>query len=68
MLWFANTLILFGMWTLGYRWRHAFLFSIAGEAIWAIIAYRTSQIELAAICAVFCCIAGRNWWKWGHDS
>jgi len=64
MLWFANVLILIGMWMLGYKWRPAFLFSIAGEAIWAVDAYQKNHIELAVICAVFCIVTARNWWKW----
>jgi hypothetical protein len=53
------------MWSLGYKWRHAFLLSIAGEAIWTVIAYQRSNYELATICLIFCLVAGRNWWKWG---
>ena len=64
MLWFANALIVIGLWTLGYKWRHAFLFSIAGEAIYTVVAYRTGQLELAFICFVFCVLALRNWVKW----
>jgi hypothetical protein len=52
------------MWMLGYKWRPAFLFSIAGEAIWAVDAYQKNHIELAVICAVFCIVTARNWWKW----
>lgn len=68
MLWLANLLILIGMWTLGNRWRHAFLFSIAGEVVWAIVAASRSQWELSFICAVFCVVAARNWVRWGKDS
>ena len=64
MLWFANLLIVIGIWTLGYRWRHAFLFSIAGESVYTLVAWRTGQFELAFICGVFCILAARNWWLW----
>jgi hypothetical protein len=68
MLWFANALICVGLWTLGYKWRHSFLFSIAGELIYTVQSARAGQIELASICAVFCFLAFRNWLKWGKDA
>lgn len=66
MLWFANLLIVCGLWFIGYKWRHAFLFSIAGETVYTVVAYQTEQWELCAICFVFCLLAFRNWVKWGH--
>ncbi len=68
MLWFANALILIGMWSLGHKWRHAFLFSVAGESIWSSVAWTRGDIELASICLVFCVVTLRNWWKWGADA
>lgn len=65
MLWFANLLIVIGLWTLGYKWRHAFLFSIAGELIYTLVSYARGDYELCTICIVFCILAFRNWWKWG---
>ena len=67
MLWIANILILIGLWLVGYKWRHAFLFSIAGEALYSWMSYKTGQTELCFICVVFCVLAFRNWWKWGND-
>lgn len=49
---------------LGYKWRHSFLFSIFGEALYTYWAFAEGLIELGTICIVFCLIAFRNWWKW----
>lgn len=68
MLWFANLLIVIGLWTLGHKWRHAFLFSIAGEAIYTVNSLRAGHYELAFICVVFCVLAFRNWLKWGKNA
>lgn len=65
--WLANALILFGMFRLGDKWRHAFLFSIAGEAMWSYVAYTRSEYDLMVICVVFCGMAFRNWLKWGSQ-
>lgn len=62
--WIGNVLIVIGLWKVGDKWRHAFLFSIAGEVLWTIKATMTGQYDLAIICAVFCVLASRNWWKW----
>ncbi len=68
MTWLANLLIIVGIWQLGNKRRHAFLFSIAGELIWTATAFMAHNYDLASICAVFCVLAFRNWWKWGADS
>ena len=68
MLWIANALIVVGLWTLGYKWRHSFLFSIAGELIYTVVSYSQNQLELCFICAVFCFLAFRNWIKWGKNA
>jgi nicotinamide riboside transporter PnuC len=65
MLWFANAIILLGVWLLGYKYRHAFLLSIAGEVVYVFVAYHREEYEICILSAVFCVLAGRNWWKWG---
>lgn len=66
--WFANILIVIGIWKIGDKWRHAFLFSIAGETLWTIKAGWQGQYDLAVICFVFCVLAFRNWLAWGRGS
>jgi hypothetical protein len=67
MAWLGNLLIIIGLWKIGDKWRHAFLFSIAGELcyIWRSILLR--DWPLAFICVVFCGMAFVNWLKWGRD-
>lgn len=67
MLWIANLLIIVGLWSIGYKWRHSFLFSIAGEALYTYVALSTKQWELGFICIVFCLLAFRNWCKWAKS-
>jgi hypothetical protein len=67
MLWIANILICIGLWTIGYKWRPAFLFSIAGEVLYTVMAYQKEQWELCFICVVFCALAARNWFLWGKN-
>jgi len=67
MGWVANIFILIGMFLIGEKNRTAFLFSITGEAIWALYAAIIGMWDLAIICIVFCIVAFRNWVKWGRD-
>lgn len=67
MGWVANILILIGMYLLGEHNRHAFLFSIAGEAIWGVMGALMGRWDLALICGIFCLGTFRNWLKWGAD-
>jgi len=64
MGWIANVLIIIGLYLIGNKVRHAFLFSIAGEMIWAARASLNHDWELASICCVFCVMATRNWFRW----
>ena len=65
--WIGNFLIVIGLWKIGDKWRHAFLFSIAGETAWTIAALNAQDYALAFICTVFNILAFRNWRKWGKD-
>lgn len=67
MGWIANALIVIGLWKIGDRWRHAFLFSIAGEILWSVKSLLSGQYDLAFICIVFCALAFRNWIRWGRE-
>jgi hypothetical protein len=65
MTWFANFLIVIGLWQVGGRRRSAFMFTFAGEAIWTVVSLYGGMYDLAAICALFSVLAARNWCKWG---
>lgn len=67
MGWIANGFILIGIWLVGNKHKDAFLFSIAGESIWTVHAYRLGMYDLAVICGLFCILAFRNWLKWRSD-
>jgi hypothetical protein len=62
--WFANALIVVGLWKMGSKWRHAFLFTFVGELLWTAKAMSCQQWDLAAICVVFSVLAIRNWKLW----
>lgn len=66
MLWIANAIIILGLWLIGYKWRHAFLFTAVGEALYLVWAFQNGMTELGLLCVVFCFLAIRNWWKWGR--
>jgi uncharacterized Tic20 family protein len=66
--WIANSFILVGMYLIGEKRPCAFGFSITGELIWSIHAYRLGMYDLAAICFVFCFVAAYNWRKWRRVS
>ena len=61
--WLGNILIVIGLYKLGHKWRHAFLFSIAGELCWMTKSYGHDW-ALCFICGVFCVMALRNWFLW----
>lgn len=65
--WLGNVLIVIGLWKIGDRWRHAFLFSIAGEMAYIWASYRAENWALFSICIVFCGMAARSWVKWGQN-
>lgn len=65
--WIGNGLIVIGLWKIGDKWRHAFLFSIAGETIWIAAALQTGDYALASICTIFNVMALRSWVKWGRS-
>ena len=68
--WIGNFFIVIGLWKIGDKWRHAFLFSIFGELAWITksLTIEKPDYALATICAVFCVMAFRNWVKWGKDA
>ena len=68
--WIGNFLIVIGLWKIGDKWRHAFLFSIAGESAWIAKSLLAGQPDyaLATIRSVFCIMAFMNWRKWGNDA
>ena len=65
--WFANLLILIGMFLTGRKVRVCFLFAAAGETIWTACACCSGQYDLASICGVFVVMALLNYRKWGQD-
>lgn len=65
--WIGNVLIVIGLWKVGDKTRKAFLFSIAGETLWTFAGLLTQNYALSFICAVFCVMAARNFFKWGQD-
>lgn len=62
--WIGNIFIVVGLWKIGDKWRHAFLFSIVGEAAWIARATMVEDWALATICLIFCGLAARSWYKW----
>jgi hypothetical protein len=67
LAWIGNLLIVVGLYKIGDKWRHAFLFSIAGEILYIARSVAVKDWALAFICVVFCAMAFRNWIKWGED-
>jgi hypothetical protein len=67
LAWIGNLLIVIGLYKIGDKWRHAFLFSIAGEVLYIARSLAGRDYALAFICVVFCAMALRNWIKWGQD-
>ena len=65
--WVGNFFIVIGLWKIGDKWRHAFLFSIVGETAWIAKSVVVQDWALATICLVFNVMAFRNWVKWGKD-
>ena len=61
----AAVLGLTGAVCLGNKWRVAFLFTLAVEAIWCGIGIRTGQYDLSFVCGLACFMALRNFRKWG---
>jgi hypothetical protein len=68
MGWIANIFICIGLWKQGGKVWYAYLFTIVGEAIWAVISILKGQYDLAFICAVFAVLAIRNCYKWYSDA
>ena len=68
LAWIGNLLIVVGLWKIGDKWRHAFLFSIAGELAYIARSVAVGDWALAFICVVFCAMALRSWIKWGRDA
>lgn len=66
--WVGNVLIVVGLWKIGDKWRHAFLFSIAGETCWMLASALSGDWALFSICAVFNIMAVRSWLKWGKEA
>lgn len=62
--WIANAIIIAGLFAIGRKQRIAFLLSFAGEAMWTGLSLMRCHYSLAAICAVFCVLAVRNWFLW----
>ena len=67
MGWVANALIVASWWFTGEKRRVCFLLAISGESIWAYKAIGAGMYDLAAICILFCLMAGYNWHKWGAE-
>jgi len=65
MGWFANILLILGLWLVGDKKRIAFMFTFVGESIWTIYSIIIGMYDLAFICFVFAFLAIRNWIKWG---
>jgi hypothetical protein len=63
--WIGNVLIVVGLWKIGDKWRHAFVFSVLGELAWIARSVAARDWALASICVVFCLMAVRSWVKWG---
>jgi hypothetical protein len=61
--WIANFFLILAAWLLGYKKRYAFLLVALGEFLW-IIEARDRGLDMVFLCAVFCILALRNWWKW----
>lgn len=67
MTWFANALVLIGLFLVGGKKRSAFLWTFAGETLWCIAGIQQDMWDLASICAVFAVLAAVNWFRWGRE-
>ncbi len=68
MGWIGNIFIVIGLWKMGSKDIHAFVWSIIGELIWVGYAISIGMYDLAAVCAVFALLAGRNWYLWNKET
>lgn len=68
MTWFANVLILIGLFLNGGKHRACFVFAAVGELIWTAVSVTKSQWDLAAICVVFAIMAVINFFRWGRQT
>lgn len=62
--WVGTILLGVGLYLIGYKWRHAFLFSIAGEALWLVKSLALGQYDLAVCTIMFLALALKNWFQW----
>lgn len=67
MTWFANLLIIIGLYLAGNKNRYAFGFTIIGESIWTVVAFNREQYDLASICVIFTILAVVNLIKWNKN-
>lgn len=65
--WLGNVLLISGLWMAGKKWRHAFLLTFLGEAIWTVEAFRIGRSDIIFLCVVFTVLAGWNWLAWGKE-
>lgn len=66
--WVANVFVLIGMWRLGTKARGAFLWTVAGEALWVIYGFYLGMLDIALICILFGLMAAINWWRWRPEA
>ena len=65
--WFANLLIIVGLYCTSPKRRWPFLVTAAGEAIYVASSVVRGQVDLAFICIIFMVLAIRNFNKWGLE-
>lgn len=57
--------LILAMYLIGRKWRHAFLLTIIGEALWFVVGVQMGRTDIAFLPIIFILIAGWNWIKWG---
>ncbi len=62
--WVANAILIVGTILVGRKWRHAFLLTALGNAIWFIIGWQTHAWALVFLCLAFVSLSLYNWLLW----
>lgn len=62
--WFANAILVAGLWKIGDKWKPAFILTFIGESMWTYKAVVENNWDLAVICFIFAVVAIRNLITW----
>ena len=67
MGWIGNLFIIVGLWKVGDKVRSAFIYTMIGEAFFAVHTGMNRDWPIFVAVLIFFSLAARNWWKWRSD-